>query len=120
MWWRWTVTVHHVHPRQHLKGLGVSSASYNQIANYVLAQSEINIAIGAKDPKIYFAELSAQCSGGVKKYGGITDRDELIKNLQMNCIPEAMLDGDIKEFNEFLDERRKLMALKVKTWFHSL
>lgn len=112
--------VHHVHPRQHLKGLGVSSASYNQIANYVLAQSEINIAIGAKDPKIYFAELSAQCNGGVKKYGGITDRDELIKNLQMNCIPEAMLDGDIKEFNEFLNERRKLMALKVKTWFHSL
>lgn len=112
--------VHHVHPRQHLKGLGVSSASYNQIANYVLAQSEINIAIGAKDPKIYFAELSAQCNGGVKKYGGITDRDELIKNLQMNCIPETMLDGDIKEFNEFLNERRKLMALKVKTWFHSL
>lgn len=112
--------VHHVHPRQHLKNLGVSSASYNQIANYVLAQSEINIAIGAKDPKIYFAELSAQCSGGAKKYGGITDRDELIKNLQMNCIPEAMLDGDIKDFNEFLDERRKLMALKIKTWFHSL
>jgi hypothetical protein len=31
-----------------------------------------------------------------------------------------MLDGQIKEFPEFLEERRKLMALKLKTWFESL
>lgn len=112
--------VHHVHPRQHLKGQGMTSATYNQIANYVIAQSEINIAIGAKAPEVYFAELAEQCNGGAKKYGGITDREELLANLRMNCIPEAMLDGVIKDYRDFLAERRKLMALKIKAWYEVL
>lgn len=112
--------VHHVYPRQHLKWLGLSSSSYNQIANYVVAQSEINIAIGAKSPEVYFSELAEQCSGGAKKYGGITERDDMVANLRMNCIPEAMLDGEIKNFSDFLEERRKLMALKIKSWFELL
>jgi hypothetical protein len=112
--------VHHVHPRQHLKEKGMTSAMYNQIGNYVIAQSEINIAIGAKAPEVYFAELAAQCNGGAKKYGGITDREELLANLRMNCIPETMLDGEIKDYRDFLAERRKLMALKIKAWFEVL
>lgn len=112
--------VHHVYPRQHLKDKGVARGVYNQIANYVIAQSEINIAIGAKAPQAYFAELAEQCNGGTKKYGGITDKNEMIANLQMNCIPLAMLDGQIQEFSDFLEERRKLMALKIKTWFNTL
>ena len=106
--------VHHLYPRQHLKDLGMSRGLYNQIANYVVAQSEINIAIGAKPPANYFKELAEQCNGGAKKYGGITDKAE------MNCIPASMLDGEIKEFGAFLEERRKLMALKIKTWFEVL
>jgi len=109
--------VHHVYPRQYLKGLGLTSGTYNQIANYVIAQSEINIAIGAEPPEVYFAELAEQCNGGPKKYGGITERHDLLANLRTNCIPEAMLDGEIKDFREFLEERRKLMALKMKSWF---
>ena len=66
--------VHHVYPRQYLKGLGLTSSTYNQIANYVVAQSEINIAIGAKAPNIYFSELAGQCNSGEKRYGGITTR----------------------------------------------
>lgn len=112
--------IHHVYPRQHLKNQGLSSAVYNQIANYVVAQSEINIAIGAKAPEIYFAQLAEQCSGAIKKYGGIADKPELIANLQMNCIPETMLDGEVRDFREFLVERRKLMAMKIKTWFETL
>lgn len=112
--------VHHVYPRQYLKGQNLAKGMYNQIANYVIAQSEINIAIGAKAPIIYFDELSEQCNGGVKKYGGITDKEEMAANLAVNCIPAAMLDGDIKDFSGFLEERRKLMALKIKTWFEVL
>ena len=112
--------VHHVYPRQYLKDKGLSRGIYNQIANYVVAQSEINIAIGAKSPAAYFAELAEQSKGGPKKYGGITDRDELVANLRMNCIPESMLDGDIKDFKPFLEERRKLMAMKMKGWFEAL
>ena len=43
--------VHHVFPRKHLKKQGLSRGRYNQIANFVIAQSEINIAIGDKAPE---------------------------------------------------------------------
>ena len=112
--------VHHVYPRNHLKKQGLAKGRYNQIANFVLAQSEINIAIGDKAPQIYFAELAKQCAGGPKKYGGITKRTELCTNLRMSCLPESMIDGEIPAYDEFLEQRRKLMALKIKTWFETL
>ena len=112
--------VHHVYPRNHLKKQGLLRGRYNQIANFVLAQSEINIAIGDKPPERYFKELTDQCNGGHKKYGGITDRDELSANLRMNCLPEALLTGEMLPFNDFLEERRRLMAQKIKAWFEAL
>jgi len=112
--------VHHVYPKKHLKSMGLSRGRYNQIANFVLAQSEVNIAIGDKAPEQYFAELAEQVRGGKKKYGGITDEAELRANLRTHCIPETMLDGNIPTYEEFLQERRKLMALKIKTWFEAL
>lgn len=112
--------VHHVYPRNHLKKQGLARGRYNQIANFVLAQSEINIAIGDKAPIVYFKELAEQCAGGAKKYGGITKLDEMRTNLRMNCLPESLLDGTIPPYGDFLEQRRKLMALKIKTWFEAL
>lgn len=112
--------VHHVYPRNHLKKQGLSRGRYNQIGNFVLAQSEINIAIGDKAPEQYFFELAEQCSGGKKKYGGITDNNELRANLRMNCLPESLLDGAIPSYDDFLADRRKLMAQKIKLWFEAL
>lgn len=112
--------VHHVYPRNYLKKQGLSRGRYNQIANFVLAQSEINIAIGDKAPEQYFRELAEQCAGGKKKYGGITDATELHGNLRMSCLPEALLGGEIPDYDDFLDERRRLMAQKIKTWFEAL
>lgn len=112
--------VHHVYPKKHLKSQGLSRGRYNQIANYVLAQSEINIAIGDKPPEKYFKDLADQVNGGKKKYGGITDEKDLRANFKMHCIPTAMLDGKIPAYEEFLEERRKLMAQKIKAWFEAL
>ena len=112
--------VHHVYPRNHLKKQGLARGRYNQIANFVLAQSEINIAIGGRAPEVYFKELAEQCAGGKKKYGGITDVDEMRVNLRMSCLPESLLDGQIPDYDGFLEERRKLMALKIKSWFEAL
>jgi hypothetical protein len=112
--------VHHVYPRNHLKKQGFISSQYNQIANFVLAQSEINIAIGDKAPAVYFAELVEQCDGRPVKYGGIDDITELRQNLRTSCVPESMLDGGVPTYAEFLEERRKLMAEKIKTYFESL
>jgi hypothetical protein len=112
--------VHHVYPKKHLKSQGLARGRYNQIGNFVLAQSEINIAIGDKAPEKYFGHLAEQCAGGKKKYGGITEPKEMRANLRMNCVPESMLDGCIPEYDDFLAERRRLMALKIKTWFEAL
>lgn len=114
------VDVHHVFPRNHLKKQGLARGRYNQIANFVLAQSEINIAIGDKAPEVYFNDLAQQCAGGAKKYGGITDLAEMRANLRMSCLPESLLDGDVPSYDDFLEARRKLMALKIKQWFEVL
>ena len=112
--------VHHVYPRNYLKKQGLARGRYNQIANFVLAQSEINIAIGDKAPEKYFKEIVRQCKGGPKKYGGITNESDLTANLRMHCLPEALLDDVVPDYDVFLDARRKLMALKIQHWFEAL
>ena len=111
---------HHVFPRKHLQRQGLNRARYNQIANFVIAQSEINIAIGDEAPEGYFSALAEQCRGGEKHYGGITNEAEMRANLVANCIPENMLDGESFDYEEFLIERRKMMASKIKQWFEIL
>ena len=112
--------VHHVYPRNYLKKHGLTRNRYNQIANFVLAQSEINIAIGEKSPEQYFGELAEQCAGGKKRYGNIVNRDEMLTNLRMNCLPASLLDSEIPAYEDFLEQRRRLMAQKIKAWFEAL
>lgn len=111
---------HHVFPRQNLKDKGLTRGRYNQIANYVIAQSEINIAIGNTPPEVYFAQLAEQVNGGKRRYGGIGDRSELEKNLARNCLPLDLLNGEFPGYDDFLVTRRKLMALRIKAWFEAL
>lgn len=112
--------VHHVFPKKHLKQYGYPSKQYNQIANLVLAQNEINIAIGGTDPENYFREIAEQSRNGPRKYGGISDVNEMRANLRENCIPEGLLDGDIPSFETFLERRRQLMARKLRAYFENL
>jgi len=112
--------VHHVFPRDYLKKNGFRRAQYNQIANYVYMQSEININIGNKPPDIYFKELQNQCLKGKKKFGGITDLDTLSDNLKMNCVPIEIFYMDAEHYSKFLIARRKLIAEKLKNYYFSL
>lgn len=112
--------VHQVYPKKRLKAQGLARSRDNQIANFVLAQSEINIAIGAKPPEEYVAELADQCNEGKRTYGGITNADERRANLRMNCVLEVMIDGEIPSYDAFLEERRRLMAQKIQAWFEAL
>ncbi|WP_269613305.1 GmrSD restriction endonuclease domain-containing protein [Prochlorococcus marinus] len=111
---------HHFFPRKHLQRLGYQRGKYNQIANFVITQTEINIAISDKAPEVYISEVLNQCKGGPKRYGGITDQSELERNLEMNCIPLSILNTPDLNYESFLDERRKLIALKIKKWIGSL
>jgi len=112
--------VHHIFPKNYLKKQGYSRSKYNQIANFATTQSEINIAISDKAPAQYLAEAYNQCNGGEMKYGSIIDAHDLKTNLQMNCIPYPISVGGDMDYEEFLQQRRKLMALKIRDWYKSL
>jgi hypothetical protein len=103
-----------------LKKQGLSRGRYNQIANFAVAQSEINIKISDRPPSAYFAEVLAQCDTGVLKFGGITDHDELMDNLRQHCIPDGMFGPLAEHYETFLQERRRLMAEKVRQYFSVL
>jgi hypothetical protein len=112
--------IHHFWPRDFLKKNGLTKSQYNQIANYVLTQSEINIAIGNKEPSVYMSEMLEQCHGGSKRYGNIDDEDTLRANLAMNCIPEGTESMTLSDYPAFLEKRRRLMAQHIKAYFQKL
>jgi hypothetical protein len=93
---------------------------YNQVANYVLMQQEINIAIGAKSPEVYFKELREQCQGGKRKNGGIGTIEVLEQNLKVHCIPESIFEMNVHTYDELLEERRRLMSFRMKEYYKSL
>ena len=112
--------VHHVFPRNYLKKHGMARSRYNQIANYVVMQGEINIAIGDDPPAAYFGALWRQCKNGEAQYGGITDADGLRANLAAHCIPQGMDAAEVRDYDGFLKERRLLMAGKIRDYYKSL
>ena len=112
--------VHHIFPKDFLKRGGMTRGQYNQIANYVIAQTDINIPIRNKEPQVYFNEVIQQTKGGQKRYGNITDFDMLRENLRGHCIPEGIENMTLTDYPKFLAERRKLMAQKMKIYFNSL
>ncbi|MCY3999718.1 MAG: DUF262 domain-containing protein [Bacteroidetes bacterium] len=112
---------HHIFPRNYLiNKKGLSRGRYNQIANYAITQSEINIAIKDTPPQNYFPQLLEQVTGGKIRYGGIIKLDELKENFKQNCIPLTILDGSIPDYDDFLAMRRKLMAERIKIWYKSI
>jgi hypothetical protein len=112
--------IHHIYPKSYLKSNKKTRSDYNQIANYVLMQQEINIAIGAKSPDVYFRQLKDQCDGGKMKYGAIESWEELQQNLKTHCIPELIFESNIDGYDDFLSARRVLMADKIRAYYHSL
>ncbi|MEZ4646124.1 MAG: hypothetical protein R3E31_25955, partial [Chloroflexota bacterium] len=76
--------------------------------------------VGNKAPVVYFAELKQQTNGGGLKYGGIDSYEMLLDNLAMNCIPTAVFDMDIDQYDDFLEQRRQLMAQKIRDYYYSL
>lgn len=112
--------IHHIFPRDYLKKNDLKRGSYNQIANYVYMQSEINIKIGNQAPASYFDTLTRQCNGSGLVYGAICEMAALKENLKMNCIPESIFSATLDGYDDFLKERRRLMALKMRNYYFSL
>lgn len=112
--------IHHLFPKNYLMGNGIPQSQYNQIANYVFIQQEINIKIRDAAPCVYMRTVFDQCQGKEPVYGGIIDKNALYKNLRDNCVPDGFEMMDVSHYNHFLESRRVLMARKIKEYYFTL
>lgn len=112
--------IHHLFPKDYLKQKGMDKSRYNQIANYVYMQSEINIKVGNKPPKAYFEQLLSQIRDNNRLLSGISSEEELLANLKANCIPTEVIQMTFEDYPAFLDARRKLMAEKIRGYYFGL
>lgn len=112
--------IHHLFPKDYLKKHGLDRGKYNQVANYVYMQSEINIKVGNKPPKDYFEILLNQIAEGSLAVSGIDTVDELNENLAMNCVPVEIMDMKIEDYPDFLQLRRKLISEKLREYYFKL
>ncbi len=112
--------LHHIFPRDYLKKQGLPQSKYNQIANYVYLQQEINIKIGAQAPVKYIQDVFTQCETGEPKYGVITDKSQLIENLNASCLPVDIESYELDNYDDYLAQRRVLMAEKIQRYYESL
>ena len=46
--------------------------------------------------------------------------NELKENFEINCIPENFMEMTVDDFEDFLKERRILMAQKLKKYYKSI
>ena len=97
---------HHLFPKAYLKSQGYSDAKINQMANYAFIDWKDNLDILDDAPSVYYPIVCAGLS------------DEQIRAMEEeNALPHGW--GNMP-YEDFLIERRKLMAAKIKAAFEIL
>lgn len=112
--------VHHVFPKQYLINNHYAKNLYNQDANYAYLDRPVNESIGKRSPKEYFNLALKQCETKSCECGSIIDRDQLLRNLEANSIPTNVFNMGHEDYSHFLEERRLLMANKIRKYYESL
>ena len=115
-----TGDIHHVFPKAYLRAHGLPRRLYNQVANYTFLERKINIAVKDDAPGEYFTRELSAVRAGRGHYGNIQSEEGLRANLVANCIPEDVFDMGIDDYERFLAERRRLMAVKIRDYFFGL
>ena len=94
---------HHLFPRKYLEKIGIiGTRNYNQIANFSYVEWPENIAISDKPPSEYWPLFEAQ----------FTPQDRL-----HHALPDGWA---TKSYNDFLSERRKLIAAVIHSGFDAI
>ncbi len=113
--------VHHIFPRAYLKNNGVTNKTkYNQVANYIYLDTQVNKAISDDAPAVYFTKAKQQCITKNIVLGNISDETLLASNLSENCIPNGIETMNVSSYDDFLRERRKLMAALIERYYKGL
>lgn len=112
---------HHIVPKDFLQKNGYPDRSdYNQVANFALTETSINISISNDPPATYMARLAGQVSGGALQLGEIRDAADFEANLRENAVPSFLPAVMAPSYPEFLAARRKLMAELIQDYYHRL
>ena len=113
--------VHHIFPRAYLKNNGVTNKTkYNQVANYIYLDTQVNKTISDDAPAVYFTKAKQQCVTKNIVLGNISDETLLASNLSENCIPNGIETMNVSSYDDFLRERRKLMAALIERYYKGL
>lgn len=113
--------VHHIFPKSYLKNNGITSQTkYNQVANYTYLDTQVNKAISDDAPEVYFAKVKQQCKDKQVVLGNVSDEEVLHSNLAENCIPSNIDKMDVSTYDDFLIERRKMMAALIEKYYKRL
>ena len=112
--------IHHLYPRAYLKRNNYKQVAYNQFANFVYLETPLNIKIGDREPVVYLKEIIDHLGTEEMRLSGIKTLEDLKNNLRECDIPEMILEGTVDNYDEFLKERRKLMAAHIKRYWESL
>lgn len=113
--------LHHIVPKNHLIKNGFPKENdYNQVANFALTETPINITIKDHPPRYYMGWVSEQIQTGVLRLGEIVNLEDLNANLAENAMPDFISEVTAANFREFLEARRKLMAAMIRKYYESL
>jgi hypothetical protein len=98
---------HHLFPRKYLQRIGVREKRLiNQVANYALVEWSDNIKISDRAPRDYVPELEERFAS-----------DELQQMYEWHGLPLNWYELD---YEDFLKERRRRIALIIKSGFERL
>lgn len=97
---------HHLFPKAHMKAQGYTDAKINQMANYAFIDWKDNMDILDDAPSVYYPIV---CEG--------RSDEEILRMEEENALPHGW---ENMPYEDFLVERRKLMAAKIKQAFDLL
>lgn len=113
--------IHHLVPKNYLQKNGVADRNdYNQIANFALTETPINIGIKDSAPADYMERVDQQIGDGELRLGEITETYELKENLAANAVPDSIYTTTAESYGDFLIERRLLMSHFIRDYYRSL
>ena len=75
-------------PKAYLEKHGYKKSEYNQIANFVYTEQQINIRLQDKPPFEYLQQIQQDIEQGKQQYTSIPSLVEWRENLAVHCIPE--------------------------------
>ncbi|QNE89018.1 DUF262 domain-containing protein [Corynebacterium incognita] len=113
--------IHHLVPKDYLRKNGINDKrDYNQVANYALTETQVNVRIGNRQPAEYMSAVEAQINNGALTLGEISTAEGLAENLKENAIPASLKNTTYENYEDFLNARRQLMSQALKEYYFAL